>query len=55
MRCFARFGTIEQFKKREKDQWGSVAFIKVATLFKLYKWYQIGESITYQELSVAFP
>ena len=48
------------FKKREKHQWRSVNFSKVAgftkintppwvffTFFKLYKWYQIAQSITY--------
>ena len=47
-----------QFKKREKDPWRSVTFSKVAgfintplwvifMVFKLYKWYQIGQNITY--------
>ena len=49
-----------QFKKREKHPWRSVTFSKVAgyfiksntpqwvffTFFKLYKWYQIAQSIT---------
>ena len=40
-----------QFKKREKHPWRSVTFSKVAgwvffKCFKLYKWYQIAQSIT---------
>ena len=50
-----------QFKKREKQQWRTVTFNKVAsckftkgntplwvffTFFKLYKWYQITKNIT---------
>ena len=48
-----------QFKKREKSPWRSATFSKVARvlkvtllhgffsrLFKLYKWYQIAQSIT---------
>ena len=38
-----------QFKKREKHPWRSVTLSKIAgfTFFKLYKWYQIAESISY--------
>ena len=49
-----------QFKKREKHLWRSVNFSKVArfteintppwmffTFFKLYRWYQIAQRITY--------
>ena len=48
-----------QFKKREQHPWRSVTFTKVAglqrntppeaffTFFKLYKWYQIAQNITY--------
>ena len=51
-----------QFRKREKHPWGSVTFINVAgfnftksntspwvffTFLKLYKWYQIAQSISY--------
>ena len=44
-----------QFKKREKHPWTSVNFstkIKIPpwvffTFFKLYKWYQIAQRITY--------
>ena len=47
-----------QFKEREKSPWRSVAFIKVVntpswvffTFFKLCKWYQIAERITYRFL-----
>ena len=40
------------FKKREKHPWRSIACISTAPwgffkLFKLYKWYQIAQSITY--------
>ena len=50
-----------QFKKRQKHQWKSVTFSKVAgsksntppsvffMFFKLYKWYQIAQSITYEK------
>ena len=50
------FVSFVQFKKREKKPWRSVTFSKVAgfstppclflTFFKLYKWYQIAQSIT---------
>ena len=38
-----------QLKKREKHPWRSVNFSKVAgfKFFKLYKWYQIVQRITY--------
>ena len=44
MRCFARFGTIVQRKKREKHPWRSVTFSKVASFFKLYIWHEIAQS-----------
>ena len=44
-----------QFKKREKHSWKSVtfstkrqSFMDVFTMFKLYNWYQIGQSITFK-------
>ena len=44
-----------QFKKREKDTWRSVTFsikshtppLVFFTFFKLYKWYQIAQSIIF--------
>ena len=41
MWCFARFGPFVQFKIGEKHPWRSVTFT-----FKLYKWYQIPQSIS---------
>ena len=39
---------IVQFKKRKKHPWRSVTLSKVFfTFFKLYKWYQIAQRITY--------
>ena len=35
MLCYARFGTICKFKKREKHPWKSVTFSKVAGFSKL--------------------
>ena len=54
------FVPFTQFKKREKHPWKSVTFIKVEdksntppwvffTFFKLYKWYQITQSIAYEQ------
>ena len=46
-----------QFKKREKHPWRSITFTKsnaspwvLFTFFKLYKWYQIAQHITYLTL-----
>ena len=54
----------EQIKNREKRPWRSVTYSKVAgftksntlpwvffTFFKLYKWYQIAQSMTYDNMS----
>ena len=62
-----KFGPFVQFKKREKHQCRSVNFSKVAgftkintppwvffTFFKLYKWYQIAQRITFRALSNIF-
>ena len=52
------FVVFAQFKKREKHPWRSVTFSKsntppwvLFTFFKLYKWYQIEQNITYIEFS----
>ena len=54
-----------QFKKREKQSWRSLRFVAynftkciilpwvVFTIFKLYKWYQIAQSVTYNVLEIA--
>ena len=59
MRHFTRFGTFMQFKKREKQPWSRVTFTErnftksntseweYLTFFRLFKWYQIAQSITY--------
>ena len=59
MWCFARFVIICTFKKHEKHPWRSVTFSKACnftksngplwvffTFLKLFKWYQIAQSIT---------
>ena len=53
----APFGTIVQFKKREKHPWRSANFGNFTkinnppwvffTFFKLYKWYRIAQRISY--------
>ena len=47
-----------QFKKREKQPWKSVTFNThqrvIFTFFTLYKWHQIAQSITYDNVSFIF-
>ena len=58
MKCFPWFGTIWKLKKkREEHSWRSVtfstkihSFMGVFTIFKLYNWYQIGQSITFKRV-----
>ena len=38
-----------QFKKREKYPWRSVNFSVFFTFFKLHKWYQIAQRITFRK------
>ena len=48
--CVARFGTFAQFKKCEKHPWRSVTVSPpwvFYMFFKLYKWYQIAQCITF--------
>ena len=64
MRPFARFGTKVQFKKRKNTHGGVIRFIKPAlllitllrgcffTIFKLYKCYQIAQSMTNKKFEI---
>ena len=62
MWCVARFGTICTILKSEKHPWRSANFsTKINTplwvfftLFKLYKWYQIAQRITYRNDPASF-
>ena len=58
-----------QFEKREKHPWGSITFSRllackfaksnslawVFTFFKLYKWFQIVQRITYDNVAFSIP
>ena len=56
IRHFVRFGIIFTIKKREKHQWKSVTFSKVAGFILRSRFlnYQIAQSMTYIYLSMLF-